>query len=87
MQAGRRRGDACLEVFERPSVSLVHMSGPGAWRGGRHAALGAGRSETGVRATDPRPAITHGQEQSELCHKQHSVLVPDGAGLSGLDLG
>ena len=52
-QGGRRRGDACLEAFERPSVSLVHIRGPGAWKGGHCAALGAGWSETGARATDP----------------------------------
>ena len=52
-QGGRGRGDANPEAFERPSVSLVHIRGPGAWRGGRHAALGPRRSETGARAAEP----------------------------------
>lgn len=40
---GRPRGHVCPEAFERPSVSFIHVRGPGAPRGGRRAALGAGQ--------------------------------------------
>lgn len=77
------RGHICPEAFERPSVSFIHVRGPGPRRGGRRVALGAGQLETVARAAEPPPAFSCGHGQSELCHSRVLSWYLPGAGLQG----
>lgn len=80
---GWPRGHICPEAFERPSVSFIHVRGPGPRRGGRRVALGAGQLETVARAAEPPPAFSCGHGQSELCHSRVLSWYLPGAGLQG----